>query len=1471
MVKKLLYIILIILALGYGAWRVANSQWLFSFAIKQANAFLSEDELQIEYQGFNGKLLSQLDIDELLLKDSKNGDSLLIIKQISISTNPFSLLGEVIAFNSLEVGRIQASVAQDTTNALWRFITKERAPSAGIPSLSFEKLKIYSSDISFSNDAFALLLSDFSFELGATYQPKLGLTLALPSAQGKLSYFPVDNSGNNLSWDFLLNASSSGQPFGQLAISTANETTHSSFIYPIPQLLQANIESDLANKATSILNIGALFSEKNQLTVALPFTVDKNLQQLKVMASGSMNWQNPTHGLKLADSLVVPEIASISLTNESDILLSSAGLQSDSIIYSLAVHEIGTKKAFGIQNLGLNLDGIYHFKNHQSSHNLVILSQEAPEFALNVAIQTTYKDPIIYGKIKSTSDKKLPINKLFVNDLPTDFTLNGWDWVQDLNFNLTDNFFEGSLKLELPNSVVNEIPFTPLLINGRYSAIGANLDLLAKSVAGNIGIQLFGVHFEDAIEHELKVDLQDIDLGQWLAIKGFSTKLSATGSIIGSGKNPIETESAIDLYFKESFIQNAKIDTARLTASLEKGLLTVNQLSLKSDLAEGLFNASLNLNDVFNPKNTLEGFLELKNPTSLAPLFGLDTLNATGYLTTKINPDMSGKITLTGSFDIDNLRFGIDKEIGKIDGVLSIPMEKEPTLFANFNMYNATISQAKLSNLSNSISAKLGTDFIQGKTLSHFQNGEDYSADIRSHFTHIPQFNTTQITLDTIFVRHKTDSLILQEPALIDIAENSLLINPIRLISNNGTSELTLQFQDINKQLSGYLKATSFDLYKTQQCFLVEQPISGSITTNLALSGTASSLKINGPFNFTGLGFDELKIPALSGNVSLNDHELSLITKLYANLSDTSNLANFSLKTNLSLLDSVNATLSIPKNPLKNWQAIHPSLVTALNADFSATASIAGIITSPTIEGIFTLNQLNDGSNTFADSLILHFGQHTKSNGFNLLGSAYLQANKALALNVESPMIGFNSTASESSIFENFPFSADSVLRVALSATEFDLQFLNSIKPINEQIKINKGYLNTKIYASGTLDNLMSNGNLVVDQLDINWLDLGLSHQASYLNLALEHDKITLQNAFLRGDQGSVRMRGSWAFPKEKKTENPIDLSVKFENFLSLNNAIGRFRTDGSLQFSGNNAEPKLNGQLQLSRGKLAIDALENREIEEVKLNQQDTLSYFDFDNWLTGLQSTIEVSITEDISIRNRSFPRVEIYPSGKLNVVKAKNQEDWQVFGSLLATKGSVELLGKRFQLEDSGVDFDGNPMNPNLSIQAMYRIPKPHEVTIWYDVHGRLEEPSFSYRSNPEMELQNMISYLLFNKPFYALESWEQSLAATDQDAGGSATNIAIQLLANRVEQIAAQRLGIDLVQIDNTRTGSRNATTLKTGWYLNEKTFFAIMNELGVTNPQTQFILEYLIGRDLNLVFTQTNDDGTRLDVRWQYDY
>ena len=247
-----------------------------------------------------------------------------------------------------------------------------------------------------------------------------------------------------------------------------------------------------------------------------------------------------------------------------------------------------------------------------------------------------------------------------------------------------------------------------------------------------------------------------------------------------------------------------------------------------------------------------------------------------------------------------------------------------------------------------------------------------------------------------------------------------------------------------------------------------------------------------------------------------------------------------------------------------------------------------------------------------------------------------------------------------------------------------------------------------------------------------------------------------------------------------------------------------------------------------------------------------------------------MDISVRTDrrFFIRNREFADLELELQGDVSLVKDPGG-DPVVFGMISGVNGYAKTLGKEFELDRAEVTFSGDPFSPQFFMRTSYRPPQTEaEIEITYIIEGTLAEPVFRFESEPEMELQDIISYTVFGKPFYELQSWEQVVAGSGESS--SAADLAMEILLDRVELLASEQLGIDVVRIDHQRSGSERATSILTGWYLNRRAFFAMINELS-SDPKTLFVIEYLLRENLELILTQGDDSRQGVDIRWEYDY
>jgi autotransporter translocation and assembly factor TamB len=167
----------------------------------------------------------------------------------------------------------------------------------------------------------------------------------------------------------------------------------------------------------------------------------------------------------------------------------------------------------------------------------------------------------------------------------------------------------------------------------------------------------------------------------------------------------------------------------------------------------------------------------------------------------------------------------------------------------------------------------------------------------------------------------------------------------------------------------------------------------------------------------------------------------------------------------------------------------------------------------------------------------------------------------------------------------------------------------------------------------------------------------------------------------------------------------------------------------------------------------------------------------------------------------------------------------------------------------------------------VRTLYELRQPSDIRIWYIIGGTAQEPTFSYESDPLMETGDIISYTLFGRPLNALSGWQQSVAGRSDGGVGDA---AVEILLDRVEQLASQALGIDVLTIDNTRIGGQSGTTIKAGKFISDRIFVALIQELGAT-VSSQVLLEYQIRRNLDIIVTGSDNNRNGLEIQWKLDY
>lgn len=576
-----------------------------------------------------------------------------------------------------------------------------------------------------------------------------------------------------------------------------------------------------------------------------------------------------------------------------------------------------------------------------------------------------------------------------------------------------------------------------------------------------------------------------------------------------------------------------------------------------------------------------------------------------------------------------------------------------------------------------------------------------------------------------------------------------------------------------------------------------------------------------------------------------------------------------------------------------------PNIPENTNGLLSASAHLTGSIQTPSMEGHILLQQATL-SGIPVDSITTDLSYHHETEELTLNGNLILRKTPALTYDAHLP---FRVDLEQRTV--TLPARE---IRVTAGTNQFNLAVFNDFLQegvfgqsgesensiaglggfINGQISIrvdanafstekdpDVAFSVAEIGMDGEF--ILSGGTLDIDPYGIRLRNIEST-------VRLEPGLITLDSFSVKSGPGTLDASGSIDLRQqsvggELARNAGLDFTLKGRRFALADSRTIKAVADLDASLSGTMNAPIFNGSAQILSGFIVLSGFGETKVEEVDLRQMmpdgdkplditpkpsENLGFWD------RLSMDLGIRTNRRFFIRNRDLIELELELGGEIDLVKEPGAEsEPALFGTISGLGGYTKTLGKEFRFEEAEVTFSGDPFNPGFRMRTSYEPPRSEsEIKLFYIIEGTLENPVFRFESNPEMELQDIISYTVFGKPFYELQSWEQVVAGSGE--GTSATELAVEVLLDRVEVLASEQLGIDVVRIDNQQRGSDRATSILTGWYLDRRTFFAMINELS-SDPKTLFVIEYLLTEELELILIQGDDSRQGVDIRWEYDY
>ncbi|GAB5407675.1 MAG: hypothetical protein BalsKO_00400 [Balneolaceae bacterium] len=1016
--------------------------------------------------------------------------------------------------------------------------------------------------------------------------------------------------------------------------------------------------------------------------------------------------------------------------------------------------------------------------------------------------------------------------------------------------------------LRVSNNIINSQKLEEYVLKGEIDDETVTSKGHIMFDESRIAFELNAVDILEAVpKYDYFVTTNDFDLSEINQTADLPTALNLEIYGEGKGFDPDDCFLLATINLDSSIVNGSAFENLDASIEFNDGVLSISEGVLQSDILEGEFSGRKNVTDKTDPENWLIVDMLVKNIQPLAPLANVELLSARGEIKGRITQDTSN--VLRGNMEVDfediivDSLFTASRISGKTDISMSelrrfsLNMSIESPILSNITFQDIELVSEGIAN-EDTLQSTFNLDIIGSDRGKLVQEGS-VSANFNEELVDIrfEQFN---------FISSESE-LELQQPFNIRFDQESISTDTLDLRANSGAFlQLSIPYADTIEQY-GWFTGENFDFGIIQEVIFGERFIDGVLSGQMFFNRSPEDVTGSGAFDLKRISYQEAVADSLDitfdirkerlfaeGSISWDQEE-----KVVGSLNVPFVLKEASELEDAFFEQSVEGSLTVNPSEINQFQTLLSEFgITETDGILSFSGSMSGTAGKPDFEGAFILNEpILSGIRVDTVS--------AKFNYDNILGG----------LQIQSEIIAANQKAAEINItypvqydFRTFQvILPDDKERITVTAKteDFNIAVLNDFLNEDYLNELN-GTLNADLSLEGTTEKMIPKGFLRLSNAKVSVPIAGITLDGIKSDVEFTESGLNVKEMTAKSGKGNFTANGT--IQLEGIIPKTMNLTAKASQFRLANTEDYNLVIDLDSRLTGKAITPKATGKVTVRNGFVYLQDFGENTIEEVQLEGEALSSFSPYDS----LEIDMTFEIQRDFYVRNRTYLDMEIELIGSLDAQK-DTKGNLSLFGSLTGIKGYVRPLGKTFDMEEADFTFSGPIDNPDLNIRSKYIPPtrqKGESVELFYSIEGTAKDPEFSFESDPYMDEGDIICYAIFNGP--CTESW-QSLLANSNSL--SAKDVLSDVLLDELEALATRQLGVDVVQIDNT--GTNGGTSIKTGWYINQRTFFAIINELTGSSPKTLFMLEYIISENWDLIVTQGGDTRRGVDFRFQYDY
>ena len=368
---------------------------------------------------------------------------------------------------------------------------------------------------------------------------------------------------------------------------------------------------------------------------------------------------------------------------------------------------------------------------------------------------------------------------------------------------------------------------------------------------------------------------------------------------------------------------------------------------------------------------------------------------------------------------------------------------------------------------------------------------------------------------------------------------------------------------------------------------------------------------------------------------------------------------------------------------------------------------------------------------------------------------------------------------------------------------------ISPIAAFNPELQRIAGNLKIDVSAFGTGENPNVSGKIEVDDVKFKIFSLRNEIKIPHAVMDLQGIYAILQPTIIDSGEG------------EGIFEGRVDLrDLSYIAKGTLNGLLMKSNPDdvtanldGDIDVKGQGFKAFINGKIIARNVKAIVPEKPTKYIENIQFvdNRRIQVDEFIFtgkppeDYFIEYIAMDLDVEIPDNSWIKG-SGASIEVH--GKLKV-KKNYGEMYVVSGSIEVIRGDYHFMGKLFNIESGTVSFRGKEVvNPFLDVRALYEVSS---VQVYINVTGTAEKPKIQLTSDPPLDENEIVSYLVFGTSTENLSSDDR--LAFQERAGEVLGTMAV----GELREMLGEEFAIDVITIKGGQTGFRD-THIEVGKYI-----------------------------------------------------